>query len=201
MARLKLLSVALLSVLTVRSAEMALQVPNAEVPARVIDLSTLGYPTHPSENFSKTFGVPPTALAFADSEHLVVTFISSDPGTPSGREGRPADGTLIESITPHTNEYFSRITPSAEGHRFAFTGSSIRNTLEILEPHQTWEYVRRIHVYDLPTRSFVGDVKVSHSARNQDFPLALSPNGSTLAFLDGESLKVYRLPLAAESHP
>jgi hypothetical protein len=384
MARLKLLSVALLSVLTVRSAEMALQVPNAEVPARVIDLSTLGYPTHPSENFSKTFGVPPTALAFADSEHLVVTFISSDPGTPSGREGRPdafrlrlhvivfevrtgqvdtqrdwptpnpndgavaghdgrfvvragdnltvfdttlkvlketntapgnkpngrlfavftsppahflllefspgihaqfdwmnadtletvhsfsdsllpqtvsntevvgwrmpvsrpselvirtpdepgrvialpnyrsnkiafvregtiaiesgyspiqlvrTDGTLIESITPHTNEYFSRITPSAEGHRFAFTGSSIRNTLEILEPHQTWEYVRRIHVYDMPTRSFVGDVKVSHSARNQDFPLALSPNGSTLAFLDGESLKVYRLPLAAESHP
>jgi hypothetical protein len=63
MARLKLLSVALLSVLTVRSAEMAPQVPNAEVPARVIDLSTLGYPTHPSENFSKTFGVPPTALA------------------------------------------------------------------------------------------------------------------------------------------
>jgi len=103
------------------------------------------------------------------------------------------DGTLIESITPHTNEYFSRITPSAEGHRFAFTGSGIRNTLEILEPHQTWEYVRRIHVYDMSTRIFVSDVKVNHSTRNQDFPLALSPTGSTLAFVDGESLKIYPL--------
>src|SRR2546428_3792226 len=89
MARLKLLSVALLSVPTVMCTGITSQVPNAEIPSWVIDLSTLGYPTHPSENFSKTFGVPPTTLAFADSEHLVVTFISSDPGTPSEREGRP----------------------------------------------------------------------------------------------------------------
>jgi len=94
MARLKLLSVALLSVLTIRDTELPPQVPRAEVPAWVIDLSTLGYPTHPSENFSKTFGVPPTTLAFADSEHLVVTFISSQPGTPSEREGRPDSFTL-----------------------------------------------------------------------------------------------------------
>lgn len=385
MARLELLSVALLSVLTIRGKEITPQVPNAEVPAAwVIDLSTLGYPTHPSENFSRTFGVPPTTLAFADSEHLVVTFISSDPGTPSEREGRPhsfrlrlhvlvveirtgqvdtqrdwptpnpndgavtghdgrfvvragdnltvydttlkvlketdtalgdkpngrlfavftsppshflllefspgihaqfnwmnadtletvhsfsdslypqtisdtevagwripasrpselvirtpdepgrvialpnyrsnkvafvregtiaiesgyspiqlvrTDGTLIESITPHTHEFFSRITPSAEGHRFAFTGSRIRNTLEILEPHQTWEYVQRVHVYDMSTRTFVGDVKVNHSARNQDFPLVLSPTGSTLAFVDGETLKIYRLPPPAEHRP
>jgi hypothetical protein len=385
MARLKLLSVALLSVLTVMCTEITSQVPNAEIPSWVIDLSTLGYPTHPSENFSKTFGVPPATLSFADSEHLVVTFISSDPGTPSEREGRPdsfrlrlhivvfesrtgevdtkrdwptpnpndgvvaghdgkvvvragdelvlydatlkalketdtaapdhrpggrlftifsspsgrflllefspsiqteyswmnadnlgtvhsfsenlfpqtisdtevvgwripasrpselvirtpdepgrvialpnygsnkvafvregtiaiesgyspiqlvqTDGTLIESITPHTREYFSRITPSAEGHRFAFTGSRIRNTLEILEPHQTWEYVQRVYIYDMPTHSFVCGVKVKHSARNQDFPLALSPDGSTLAFLDGESLKVYRTPPTAEHRP
>jgi hypothetical protein len=384
MARLKLLSVALLSVLTTRSTEISPQVPNAEVPAWVIDLSTLGYPTHPSENFSKTFGVPPTTLTFADSEHLVVTFISSDPGTTSEREGRPdsfrlrlhvivfevrtgqvdtqrdwptpnpndgavaghdgrfvvragdnltvydttlkvlkeadtapggkpngrlfavftsppahflllefssgihaqfnwmnadtleavhsfsdslypqtisdtevvgwripasrpselviltpdeprrvialpnyrsnkvafvregtiaiesgyspiqlvrTDGTLIESITPHTHEFFSRITPSAEGPRFAFTGSRIRNTLEILEPHQTWEYVQRVHAYDMSTRTFVGDVKVNHSARNQDFPLVLSPTGSTLAFVDGESLKIYRLPPPADHRP
>jgi hypothetical protein len=384
MARLKLLSVALLSVLTIRGTEITLQVPNTKVPAWAIDLSTLGYPTHPSENFSKTFGVPPTTVTFPDSEHLVVTFISAEPGTPSEREGRPdsfrlrlhvivfevrtgqvdtqrdwptpnpndgavaghdgrfvvragdnltlydttlkalketdtapgkkpngrlfalftsppahflllefspgihaqfnwmnadtletvhsfsdnlfprtisdtevvgwripasrpselvirtpdepgrvialpnygsnkvafvsegtiaiesgyspiqlvqTDGTLIESITPHTREYFSRITPSAEGHRFAFTGSRIRNTLEILEPHQTWEYVQRVYIYDMPTHSFVCGVKVKHSARNQDFPLALSPDGSTLAFLDGESLKVYRTPPTAEHRP
>ena len=366
--------------LTIRAAEITPQVPNAEGPAWAIDLSTLGYPTHPSANFAKTFGVPPTTLAFADSEHLVVTFISSDPGIPSEREGQPAslrltlhivvfqsrtgevdtkrdwltpnpndgvvaghdgtvvvragnkltvfdttlkvlketdtapgdkasielfavlaspsghflllefspgihaqftwmnadsleivqsfsdslqpltisdtevagwriripasrpselvirmpegagrtinpsdsslgrvafvredtlalesgyspirliraDGTLVESIAPRTHEFFSRITPSAEGHRFAFTGSSIRNTSEILEPHQTWEYVRRVHVYDMSNRTFVRDVKVRHSTRDQDFPLALSPNGSMLAFLDGQALELYRLPL------
>jgi hypothetical protein len=384
MARLELLSVALLSVLTITGTEITAQVPNAEMPAWIIDLSKLGYPTHPSENFSKTFGVPPTTLAFADSEHLVVTFISSDPRTPSEREGRPdsfrlrlhvivfevrtgrvdtqrdwptpnpndgavaghdgrfvvragdnlrvydttlkvlketdtalgnqpsgrlfavltsplahflllefsagihaqfnwmnadtletvrsfsdslypetisdtevvgwripasrpselvirtpdepgrvialpnfrsnkvafvregmiavesgyspiqlvrTDGMLIESITPNTHEFFSRIAPSEEGHRFAFTGSRIRNTLEILEPHQTWEYVQRVHVYDMNTHTFVGDVKVNHSARNQDFPLVLSPTGSTLAFLDGESLKIYLLPPQAEHRP
>jgi len=111
------------------------------------------------------------------------------------------DGTLVESITPHTHEFFTRITPSAEGHRFAFTGSRIRNTLEIFEPHQTSEYVQRIHVYDMPTGIFVGDVKVNHSARNQDFPLVLSPNGSTLAFVDGKSLKIYRLPPPTEHRP
>jgi hypothetical protein len=384
MARLRLLSVALLSVLAIRGTGATPQVPNAEVPSWVIDLSTLGYPTHPSENFSKTFGVAPARLAFADSEHLVVTFISSDPGTPSEREGRPdsfrlrlhivvfesrtgevdtkrdwptpnpndgvvaghdgkfvvragdeltlydtalkalkeidtapahkphrglfsiytsptgrflllefspsihteyswmnadnlwtvhsfsenlfalsisdseiggwrntssrqsefvirkpdepgrvvalpnyrsnkvafvsedtiaiesgyspmplvrTDGTLIESITPQTHEFLSRVTPSAEGHRFAFTGSRIRNTSEILAPHQTWEYVQRVYIYDMPTHTFVCDVNVKHSARNQDFPLALSPNGSTLAFLDGESLKVYQLPPTTEHRP
>jgi hypothetical protein len=51
------------------------------------------------------------------------------------------------------------------------------------------------------THTFVGDVKVNHSARNQDFPLVLSPTGSTLAFLDGESLKIYLLPPQAEHRP
>jgi hypothetical protein len=364
--------------------EATTQVPNAEIPSWVIDLSTLGYPTHPSENFSKTFGVAPTRLAFADSQHLVVTFISSDPGTPSEREGRPdsfrlrlhivvfesrtgevetkrdwptpnpndgvvaghdgktvvrggdeltlydtalkplkrkdtapahkphrglfsiyasptgrflllefspsvhteytwmnadnletvhsfseslfrlsisdteiggwrntpsrqsefvimkpdepgraialpnyrsakvafvsedkiaiesgyapmslvrTDGTFVESITPHTHELFSQVTPSAEGHRFAFTGSRIRNTSEILSPHETWEYVQRVYIYDMPSHTLVCDAKVKHSARNQDFPLAISPNGSTLAFLDGKSLKVYDLAPTAEHRP
>jgi hypothetical protein len=73
--------------------------------------------------------------------------------------------------------------------------------LEILEPHQTWEYVQRVYIYDMRTHTFVCGVKVKHSARNQDFPLALSPNGSTLAFIDGENLKVWRLPSTAEHHP
>jgi len=376
MPRLILLSVALLSLLTVKGTEVTPQVPSAGEPSFAIRLSTLGYPTYPSKNFSKTFGIAPTKLAFADSEHLVVTFISSDPGTPSERQGRPdsfrlrlhilvfeirngsvdakrdwptpnpndgvvaghdgkivvragdeltlydttlkalkvtdtgpayeshrrlyriytspsgrflllefnagadteyswmnadnletlhsfserlsflsisdteiggwrntpsrqhefvirksnepgrvialpnrwstkvsfvnedtiavesgyspmplvrTDGTIIESIAPHHYEWFSRVTTSAEGHRFAFTGSRIRNTLEIFEPHQTWEYVQRVYIYDMPTHTFACDVKVKHSARNQVFPLALSPNGSTLAFL-GESLKVYQLP-------
>ena len=109
------------------------------------------------------------------------------------------DGTPIESITPRTHDFFSRVTPSAEGHRFAFTGSTIRNTAEILSPHQTWEYVQRVNVYDMATHTLVGDVKVSHSAKNEGFPLALSSNGSMLVFLDGENLKLYRFPLAAES--
>ena len=378
MARTGLLSVALLTLLATSGTRIISQVPNAEVPSWVKDMSTLEYPSHPSENFSKTFGVPPTKLTFADSEHLVVTFISSDPGTPSEREGRPdsfklrlhivvfesktgeidmkrdwptpnpndgvvaghdgkvivrtgdkltlyvmaletlkerdtapnhkpneglfkvftsptghfllleflrgngreygwmdadnletvhsfsdsnfalsisdkeiiesrvtaphgaefvirnpdelgrtisnggtfvnqdtlvieagyspmllmrTDGTLLETISPHPHDFFSRVTPSAEGHRLAFTGSSIRNISEILYPHQQWEYVQRVIVYDIPTHIFLCDVKVKHSTRNQDFALALSPSGSTLAFLDGESLKVYRLPPTTEHRP
>jgi hypothetical protein len=111
------------------------------------------------------------------------------------------DGTAIKSIAPPTHDYFSRITSSAEGHRFAFTSSRIRNTSEILSPHQTWEYVQRVCVYDMSTDTLVGEIKVSHSGRNDDFPLALSSNGSMLAFIDGESLKVYRLPPASEPTP
>jgi hypothetical protein len=111
------------------------------------------------------------------------------------------NGTLAELITPHTHEYFSRITSCAEGTRFAFTGSRIRNTLEILGPHQTWEYVRQVHVYDLSTHTFIAHLKVSHSGRNEDFSLALSTNGSTLAFVDGKGLKLYRLPPPAERSP
>jgi len=382
MTLVKLLSVALLSVLMFSGTEIASQTRNAEIPAWVINLSGLGYPAHPSKTFSKTFGVPPTTLAFADSEHLVVTFISSDPGTPSEQEGRPdsfrlrlhvivfevrtgqvdtqrewptpnpndglvaghdgrlvvragdnltvydtalkvlkeknkapgdrpngrlfavftslpahflllefspgihaqfnwmnadtletvhsfsdslypqaisdteilgwrippsrpselvirtpdgpgrlialpnyrsnkvafvsedtiaiesgyspmplirTDGTLIDSIAPHNHEWFSRVTSSAEGQRFAFTGSRIRNTFEILDPHQTWEYIQRVYLYDMPTHTFACEVKVRHSTRNQDFPLALSPNGSTLAFLDGDSLQVYQLPPKSEN--
>ncbi|MGB8543628.1 MAG: hypothetical protein WCD49_18515 [Candidatus Acidiferrales bacterium] len=110
------------------------------------------------------------------------------------------DGTLIESITPRAHDFLSRITPSAEGNRFAFTGSTIRNRSEILTPHQTWEYVQRVNVYDISTHTFVADIKVNHSARNEDFPLALAPNGSMLAFLDGEILELYRLPPAAEAN-
>lgn len=383
MARLRLLSVVLVSVLLIRGPQTAPQIPNADVPSWVIDLTTQGYPPHLSKNFSKTFGGPPTRLAFADPEHLVATFITSDPGTSSEREGRPdsfklrlhivvfkstgeieasrdwptpnpndgvvaghdgkvvvragdeltlydtslkalketntapdhrpngrlftvftsptgsfllleftpstrteyswmnadnlatvhsfsenllalsisdteiggwritasrqaefvirrpdepgrvialpnyrsnkvtfvkedtiaiesgysamplvrTDGTLVEWITPHTHEYFSRVTPSAEGNRFAFTGSRNKNTFEFLDPHQTWEYVRRIYIYDIPTHTFACEVTVKHSVRNKDFPLALSPNGSTLAFLDGKSLKVYPVPSKAEHRP
>jgi hypothetical protein len=108
------------------------------------------------------------------------------------------DCTAIKSLTPPAHDYFSRITPSAEGRRFAFTGSRIRNTSEILSPHQTWEYVQRVNVYDMSTDTFIGDLRVSHSGRNDDFPLALSTDGSMLAFIDGGSLKVYRFPLASK---
>lgn len=384
MAHLRLFPAALILVLVTTGTGIAVKIPAVEVPSWTRDLRTLGYPAHPSENFSRTFGVPPTKLAFADQEHLVATFISADPGAPSEHEGRPAsfrlrlhivvfesktgevdtkddwstpnpndgvvaahdgkvvvrsgnkltvfstrletlketdtalgtrpngrlfrvfsspsgrfllleftpnvqteyswmnadsletihsfseslvpssisdeeiggwrritpreaefvirkpdepgrvitlpshssnavifvnqntfaieagyspipivrtDGTPVETITPNTHNFFSRVTPSAEGYRFAFTGSSIRNASEILSPHQTWEYVQRVNVYDISTHTFVGDVEVNHSGRNQDFPLALPPNGSMLAFLDRESLKVYRLPLVAEHRP
>lgn len=363
--------------------EAAAQVPKVDSPAWVTDLKTLGYPAHLTESFSKAFGFPPATLAFADPEHLVATFISSDPGTPSEQPGRPesfklrlhavvfdsrtgkvrttrdwstpnandgmiaahngevviragdrlilyttnleplkktdtapnhrpneglfkvftsptghfvlleflrgngreytwmdadnletlhsfsdslfpvsisdkeivgwrriatrevefviekpgepgrviplskhrsndlifvnqdtfvtgadnsrmaliqADGTLIETITPHNHDFLSRVTPSADGYRFGFTGSSIRNRWEILSPHDQWEYVRRVIVYDISARAFICDLKVRHSAKNQEFRLALSPNGEMLAFLDGGSLKVYHLPLAAELH-
>jgi hypothetical protein len=49
-------------------------------------------------------------------------------------------------------------------------------------------------------RAVICDLKVRHSAKNQEFRLALSPNGEMLAFLDGGSLKVYHLPLVAELH-
>lgn len=383
MVQVKLLFVAFLSALVIWCPKLTGQIPNAEAPSWVTDLRTLGYPTHPTESFSRTFGVPPTKLAFADPKHLVVTFISSDPST-SEREGRPdsfrlrlhvivfesrtgkvdtkrdsstpnpndgvvaahdgkvvvragdlltlydttlealketdtasnhgpnarlftvlssptgrflllefirsgeteyswmsaddletihsfsdrlfplaisdkeiggwrrinprevefvirkpdstgraiplpnyrsnaltfvnqhafvieagyfpmplirADGTIIETITHPSHDFFSRVTPSAEGQRFAFTRSRILNVWEILSPHQQWEYVQRVNVYDMPTHTFVCDVKVRHSAKNSNFPLALSQDRSMLGFLDGESLKVYRLPLATEQHP
>ena len=384
MERAKLVSFALLLVLALGGSDSTAQVPRADLPLWVVDLKTLGYPPHPTENFSKTFGSPPTKLAFADPEHLVASFISADPGTRSEREGRPdsfrlrlhivvfdprtgqvsprrdwptpnandgvvdahdgkvivrsgdrltlygttlevlkereltpnhgpnegllnvltsptgrfvlleflhgdrreyrwmdadnletlqsfsdnlfplsisdkeiggwrhaasrepefvirkpdepgrtiplseyrsnkvtfvdedtiviesdyspmtlvrTDGTLLEKVTPQSHYFFSRVTPSVDGRRFAFTGSRIRNISEILYPHQQWEYVQRVTVYDISTHAFICDVQVRHSEKNRDFPLALSPNGSMLAFLDGGSLKVYKLPLATEPHP
>jgi len=379
MARSKPVLVVLLLVVAIFGTEITAQVSKVDSPSWVMDLKTLGYPV-----ISKTFGVPPTTLAFADPEHLVATFISADPGTPSEHEGRPesfklrlhavvfdsrtgkvgtkrdwstpnpndgvvtahngqiviragdrltlygltlealkerdtapnhvtneglfkvftsptgrfvlleflrgsgreyswigttdletvhsfsgnffpssisdkeivgwrritprgtefvirkpdepgrviplsqyrsdrvvfvnqdtfvieagyspmprvqTDGTLIETIRPHTHGFFSRVTPSADGHRIAFTGSSIRNMSEILSPHQQWEYVRRVIIYDLSAHTFICDVKVMHSEKNQEFSLALSPNGSMLAFVDGDKLKVYQLPVAAQPHP
>jgi hypothetical protein len=383
MARAKLVLFVIPLVVAIFGSEVTAQAPNVDSPSWVMDLKTLGYPVHPTENFSKTFGVPPTTLAFADPEHLVATFISPDLGVPSEREGRPdsfrlrlhaivfdsrtgkvgtkrdwstpnpndgvitahngivviragdrltqysttlealkerdtapnhganeglfrafssttgrfvlleflrgsgreyawmaaddleivhsfsdnispvsisdkeivgwrrvtsresefviqrpdepgraiplskylskvifvnqdtlvieagyspmlliqRDGALIETITPHTHDSFSRVTPSADGRRLAFTGSSIRNRWEILSPHEQWEYVQRVIVYDISAHTFICDLKVRHSAKNQEFHLALSPNGSMLAFFDGESLKVYQLPVATEPHP
>jgi hypothetical protein len=127
---------------------------------------------------------PGRVIALSNYRSNKVAFVSEDMiAIESGYSPMPlvrTDGTLKESITPRTHEFFSRVTPSVEGHRFAFTGSRIR-TSEILDPHQTWEYVQRIYIYDMTTHSFVCDVKVKHSARKQDFPLALSPNGSRLA--------------------
>lgn len=380
MARAKLVLVVLLLVVAIFGTEIAAQVARVDSPSWVTDLKTLGYPIHPTEAFTKTFGFPRTTLAFADPEHLVVTFISSD-RAPSEQEGRPdsfklrlhavvfdsrtgkvgttrdwstlgamvtahngkvmidggdqltlytttleslkerdtapnhgakggpfkifasptgrfvlleylrgnewkytwmdsdslepvhsfsdgffalaisdkeiigwrritprekefvirkpdgpervlslskyrsddvtfvnqdafvintgyspmplirTDGTFIETIGPHTHDFYSRVTPSADERRFAFTSSSIRNMWEILSPHEQWEYVKRVLVYDIAAHSFICDLKVKHSARNQEFHLALSPNGSMLAFLDGEILKVYQLPVAAEPHP
>jgi hypothetical protein len=148
---------------------------------------------------------PGRVIALPKYRSNKVAFVSEDTiAIESGYLPMPlvrTNGTLIESITPKTREFFSRVTPSAEGHRFAFTGSRIHNTSEIRAPHQTWEYVQRVYVYDMPTHTFVCEVKVKHSLRNQEFSLALSPNGSTLAFLDGESLKVYRLSPTAEHRP
>jgi hypothetical protein len=384
MARLKLFLLVTPWVLVFSGIKATARVPGNDAPSWVKDLGTVGYPSHSSEKFSKTFGNPPTKIAFADPAHLVVTFISSDPDAPYEQEGRPAsfrlrlhivvvesrtgevdakedrltpnpndgvvaghdgkvvvragnkltvfdttlkvlqetdtapgdkpkgglfalfaspsgnflllefspgvhaqftwmkadnlemvhsfsdslgpqtisdtevagrripgsrtselvirtpggpervinplesglapvvfvrddtlavesgyspirlirgDGTLIESVTPHTREFFSRITPSAEGHRFAFTGSTIRNTWEILKPRQTWADVQRVHLYDMSARTFLGHLKVSHSERDESFPLALSPNGAMLAFRDGQDLKLYRLPSGVELHP
>jgi len=367
MTRLKLFHAALLSVLVIWATGITTQVFGDEASWSK-DLKTVGYPTRLTENFSKTLGSPSTKLAFPDLEHVVMTFISADPGSPSEQAGRPdsfslrlhvvvlesksgevdtkrdwrtpnpndgviaghdgkivvrtenkltlydtrlealkgtdtkrsirdfsspsgrflllefgsgiraqfgwmntetleilhsfsdsldpqtisdtkvvgwrlplgrpyelvirtpddagqvinpsgapgpvafvnedtlatgsgysplqlirTDGTLIESIAPRSHDFFSRVTPSADGHRFAFTGSTISNATEILSPRQTWEHVQRVNVYDLSTHTLVGDIKVNHSARNRDFPLALSSNGTMLVFLDGECLKLYRL--------
>ena len=134
-----------------------------------------------------------------------VTFVNQDAFViDTGYSPMPlvrTDGTLIETIGPHTHDFYSRVTPSADGRRFAFTSSSIRNMWEILSPHEQWEYVKRVLIYDIAAHSFICDLKIKHSARNQEFHLALSPNGSMLAFLDGETLKFYQLPVAAEPHP
>jgi hypothetical protein len=111
------------------------------------------------------------------------------------------DGTLIETIKSPGHDFASRVTPSADGRRFAFTGSSIRNVLEFFSPQEQWEYVQRVLVYDISTRQFIRDVRVRHSTRNQEFPLALSPDGSRLAFFDGNILKVYDVPVTAKRLP
>ncbi len=106
------------------------------------------------------------------------------------------DGTTIKSIAPPEHDHYSRVIPSAEASRFAFTASRIRNNSELLNPHQTWEYVRRVEVYDVSTYAFVGEFTVKQSERNEDFTFALSPNGSMVAFIDGNSLKAFRVPPA-----
>ena len=148
---------------------------------------------------------PGRVIALPNYRSNKITFVNEDTiAIESGYSPMPlvrTDGTLVEWITPYTHEYFSRVTPSAEGNRFAFTGSRITNAFEFLDPHQTWEYVQRIYIYDIPTHTFACEVRVKHSARNRDFPLTLSPNGSILAFLDGKNLKVYPLPPRAEHRP
>jgi hypothetical protein len=91
------------------------------------------------------------------------------------------DGTVIKSITPPAHDYFSQITPSAEGLRFAFTSSRIRKMSELLSPHQTWEYVQRVNVFDMSTHTLIDELRVNHEGRNDDFPLALSSNGSKIS--------------------
>jgi hypothetical protein len=138
-------------------------------------------------------GSSPGSVAFVNDDTLAIAGDSSI-------QLIRTDGTLLDSVIPHGHGFLSRITPSATGHRFAFTGSKISNTLEVLAPQQTWEHVQRVNVYDIPTHTFVTDIKVDHSERNQDFPIAVSPNGEMLAFLDGDNLKLYRLPLTDRSH-
>jgi hypothetical protein len=53
----------------------------------------------------------------------------------------------------------------------------------------------------MSSHAFVGEVRVKHSTRNKDFPLALSPDGSMLAFLEAETLKIYDFPLAPVHNP
>lgn len=118
MARLKLFLFGLLLVLVIIGIEAAAQVPGTDAPSWVKDLGIVGYPSHSSEKFSKTFGTPPMNIAFADPEHLVVTFISSDPDSPHEREGSPDSFRLrlhivvVESRTGEVDTKRDWLTPN-----------------------------------------------------------------------------------------
>jgi hypothetical protein len=52
---------------------------------------------------------------------------------------------------------------------------------ELLSPHQTWEYVQRVNVYEMSAHTLIDELRVNHEGRNDDFPLALSSNGSKIS--------------------
>ena len=68
--------------------------------------------------------------------------------------------------------------------------------LEIRSPHQQWEDVREIFVYDLSTRGFICHLKVQQG-KNEEFPLAISPDGSMVAFVDNGKLEMFEIERAA----
>ena len=156
-----------------------------EIPAREVLVfrkpDELGREIHFSRHYSRE-------VVFLNQDSLAV--VSGYPPI----QVIQTDGTLSETIKPPAHDFFSRVTPSADGRRFAFSASSIRNMLEIFEPQMQWEYVKRVMVYDLSLHQFICNLKVRHAGRNDSFPLALATDGSSLAFFDGTVLTVYRLP-------
>jgi hypothetical protein len=155
-----------------------------------VDVLVIGKP----EEARRIIPIPrhhPSEVRFINSDCLAIM-----DGNASIRLVR-GDGTPIETIKPPARYFFGRATPSADGKRFVFTGSSYWNDLETPSSYKQHESVMRVMVYDLPTHQFICNLKVGHSGRNESFPLALSPDGSLLAFFDGAILKVYRLPPAS----
>jgi hypothetical protein len=104
------------------------------------------------------------------------------------------DGTMVmEDETPE-GCWGSGITPSAGGKRFVIPSCKVKGRVESLDLSGHDE-LKSFSVYDAPFQGRSHALSFKGPKIKMPISLALSPDGSLLAVLNGESVYVFQLPL------
>lgn len=102
-----------------------------------------------------------------------------------------SNGEILGGLEFHRKDYISRVTPSANGRRFAFTVSVIRNVWEIFGPQ--WEIPKRLLVYDVALGKWITEIRIKGYKKREEFSVALSPDGLLLATMTNGIVEVFKL--------